>query len=53
VNSLVIVDRLVDTIVKDFGGIGYIYLLEASGRIYQLDLYVTRQGRPWGSKTYR
>jgi predicted nucleotidyltransferase len=48
-----VADGLVDAVVKDFGGIGYIYLLEASGRIYQLDLYVTCQGRPWGSQTYR
>lgn len=48
-----VAEGLVDTIVKDFGGIGYIYLLEAEGRLYQLDFYVTCQGRPWGSETYR
>jgi predicted nucleotidyltransferase len=48
-----IADGLVDTVVKDFGGIGYIYLLETGGRLYQLDLYITCQGRPWRSETYK
>lgn len=46
-------DGLVDTVVKDFGGIGYIYMIEDGGLLYQLDLYVSCLGRPWGSGTYR
>lgn len=44
---------LVDVIVKDFGGIGYIYLLESETRICQLDLYITCQGRPWAADGFR
>ena len=36
----------VDTIVKGFGGIGFVYLLETDKGLYQLDLYVTCQGHP-------
>lgn len=48
-----VADVLVDDIVKDFGGVGFIYLLEVGGNLDQLDLYVSCEGRPWGSETYR
>lgn len=34
----------VDTIVKDFGGIGFVYLIEREGRIFQLDIYIACKG---------
>ncbi|KAG9950623.1 hypothetical protein KCU85_g3359, partial [Aureobasidium melanogenum] len=38
--------RWVDTIVKDFGGVGFVYLVEFDKQLYQLDLYVACQGHP-------
>ncbi|KAF2108908.1 hypothetical protein BDV96DRAFT_503933 [Lophiotrema nucula] len=39
-------DSWVDTIVKDFGGVGFVYLLQTNKGLYQLDLYVACQGHP-------
>ncbi|KAK4692243.1 hypothetical protein P7C71_g4921, partial [Lecanoromycetidae sp. Uapishka_2] len=36
----------VDTIVKDFGGVGFVYLLQTDKGLYQLDLYVACRGHP-------
>jgi hypothetical protein len=36
----------VDTIVKDFGGVGFVYLLETVSGLYEQDLYVACQGHP-------
>jgi len=36
----------VDTIVKDFGGVDFVYLLETDKGMYQLDLYVACLGHP-------
>jgi predicted nucleotidyltransferase len=36
----------VDTIVKDFGGVGFVYLIEEQDKIYQADLYIACQGSP-------
>ena len=36
----------VDTIVKDFGGVGFVYLLQTDGGLHQLDLYVACRGHP-------
>lgn len=36
----------VDTIVKDFGGAGFVYLLQTDHGLYQLDLYVACRGHP-------
>ena len=41
-----IAEEWVDTIVKDFGGVGFVYLLETDKGLYQLDLYVACQGHP-------
>lgn len=35
-----------DTIVKDFGGVGFVWLIEHEGRIHQLDLYIACEGNP-------
>ena len=35
-----------DTIVKDFGGVGHVYLVEREGELFQLDLYIACQGHP-------
>ncbi len=35
-----------DTIVKDFGGVGFVYLTEHEGKLYQLDLYIACKGSP-------
>ncbi|CBX91362.1 predicted protein [Plenodomus lingam JN3] len=45
-----VADTLLDTIANDFGGISFIYMLEVDGNFFQLDLYVTYQGRPWSEK---
>lgn len=37
-----VAERWVDTIVKDFGGVGFVYLLETSIGLYELDLYIYR-----------
>ena len=39
-------DAWVDTIVKDFGGVGFVYLLQTDNGLYQLDLYVACRGHP-------
>jgi predicted nucleotidyltransferase len=39
-------DAWVDTIVKDFGGVGFVYLLNTEEGLYQLDLYIACQGHP-------
>ena len=39
-------DAWVDTIVKDFGGVGFVYLLQTDRGLYQLDLYVACRGHP-------
>ena len=36
----------VDTIVKDFGGVGFVNLINQQGELYQLDLYIACQGNP-------
>ena len=36
----------VDTIVKDFGGAGFVYLIEEEDKIYQADIYIACQGSP-------
>ena len=36
----------VDTIVKDFGGVGFVYLLQTNKGLFQLDLYVACRGHP-------
>jgi len=41
-----VAERWVDTIVKSFGGVGFVYLLETDKGLYQLDLYVACQGHP-------
>ena len=35
-----------DEIVKDFGGTGFVHLIQEGGKLYQLDLYVACQGSP-------
>lgn len=39
-------DAWVDTIVKGFGGVGFVYLLQTDKGVYQLDLYVACRGHP-------
>lgn len=39
-------DAWVDTIVKGFGGVGFVYLLQTDQGLYQLDLYVACRGHP-------
>ncbi|KAL7899222.1 hypothetical protein HDV63DRAFT_403275 [Trichoderma sp. SZMC 28014] len=41
-----LMERWVDTIVKDFGGIGFVYLLQTENGPFQLDLYVSCSGHP-------
>ena len=41
-----VADGWVDTIVNDFGGVGFVYLLESDKGLYQLDLYIACQGHP-------
>lgn len=41
-----IADGWVDTIVKNFGGVGFVYLLQTDSGLYQLDLYIACQGHP-------
>ncbi|KAK1252726.1 hypothetical protein MKX08_003913 [Trichoderma sp. CBMAI-0020] len=41
-----LMERWVDTIVKDFGGIGFVYLLQTEKGPFQLDLYVSCSGHP-------
>ncbi len=38
----------IDSIVPDFGGIGYVYILEYEGRLVHLDVYITPES--WSSK---
>lgn len=35
-----------DTIVKDFGGVGFVWLIEHEGKVRQLDLYIACEGNP-------
>lgn len=45
-NHKLLTPAWVDTIVKDFGGVGFVYLMEEQGKIYQTDLYIACQGSP-------
>ena len=48
----VLLPRWTDNIVKDFGGVGFVYLIEDQGKIYQLDLYVACEGAPALQRLY-
>lgn len=41
-----------DTIVKDFGGVGYVHIIDKDGKLFQLDLYVACLGHPSLERLY-